>query len=42
MIPKVTNALAAIRSGVSDVRICRSDLLTTDRGTVITIPADEV
>ncbi len=41
MIPKITNALAAIRSGVSDVRICRSDLLASDRGTTITIPADE-
>lgn len=36
MIPKITNALAAIQSGVSSVRICRSDLLTDSRGTVIT------
>lgn len=41
MIPKITNALAAIRSGVSDVRICRSDLLSSERGTVISIPDDE-
>lgn len=41
MIPKITNAFAAIRAGVDKVRICRSDLLDSTRGTVITIPADE-
>lgn len=41
MIPKITNALAAIRNGVCEVRICRSDLLASDRGTVITIPDHE-
>lgn len=41
MIPKVTNAIAAIRAGVESVRICRSDLIASGRGTVITIPDDE-
>lgn len=36
MIPKITNALAAIDSGVQSVRICRSDLLADERGTIIT------
>lgn len=36
MIPKITNALAAIERGVQSVRICRSDLLGSDRGTTIT------
>lgn len=35
MIPKITNALAAIRQGVKMVRICRADLLGSSRGTVI-------
>lgn len=41
MIPKITNALAAIRAGVESVRICRSDLLASSRGTVITIPSTQ-
>ncbi|MBO4944950.1 MAG: acetylglutamate kinase [Muribaculaceae bacterium] len=36
MIPKIDNAFAAINQGVSSVRICRSDALLTDVGTVIT------
>ncbi len=35
MIPKITNALAAIEQGVKSVRICRADLLADTRGTVI-------
>lgn len=41
MLPKITNAIAAVRSGLESVRICRSDMLLSDRGTTITVPADE-
>lgn len=36
MIPKIDNAFAAIRSGVKSVRICRSDNLAGETGTIIT------
>ncbi|MCM1028170.1 MAG: acetylglutamate kinase [Pseudoflavonifractor sp.] len=36
MIPKITNALVATSMGVESVRICRSDLINTSRGTIIT------
>ena len=39
MIPKITNALEAIRQGVSSVTIKNSANLLEQRGTVITIPA---
>ena len=41
MLPKITNAIAAVKSGLECVRICRSDMLLSDRGTTISVPADE-
>lgn len=35
MLPKIANALASVRQGVSSVRICRADALNTGAGTEI-------
>lgn len=36
MIPKIHNALESAKSGVKEVRICKSESLLSDSGTIIT------